>query len=212
MPKHIIAVNAGPRKGWNTDTLITEASRGAESTGAEVRRFDLFRLEKYTGCISCFGCKKEKNKGRCICRDGLTPVLDAIREADGLIIGSPNYLSELTASFRALYERLIFQNLTYNLENPCCNQHPLPVLFIMTSNAPDTGYLNLVGNYQQTLNRFVGPTEVLVSGNTLQLKDYSRTDWPWTMFDPEAKQQRHETVFPEECRKAFQMGAALCEK
>ena len=212
MPKHIIAVNAGPRKGWNTDTLITEASRGAESTGAEVQRFDLFRLEKYTGCISCFGCKKEKNKGRCICRDGLTPVLDAIREADGLIIGSPNYLSELTASFRALYERLIFQNLTYNLENPCCNQHPLPVLFIMTSNAPDTGYLNLVGNYQQTLNRFVGPTEVLVSGNTLQLKDYSRTDWPWTMFDPEAKQQRHETVFPEECRKAFRMGAELCEK
>ena len=212
MPKHIIAVNAGPRKGWNTDTLITEASRGAESTGAEVQRFDLFRLEKYTGCISCFGCKKEKNKGRCICRDGLTPVLDAIREADGLIIGSPNYLSELTASFRALYERLIFQNLTYNLENPCCNQHPLPVLFIMTSNAPDTGYLNLVGNYQQTLNRFVGPTEVLVSGNTLQLKDYSRTDWPWTMFDPEAKHQRHETVFPEECRKAFQMGVHLCEK
>ena len=212
MPKHIIAVNAGPRKGWNTDALITEASRGAESTGAEVQRFDLFRLEKYTGCISCFGCKKEKNKGRCICRDGLTPVLDAIREADGLIIGSPNYLSELTASFRALYERLIFQNLTYNLETPCCNQHPLPVLFIMTSNAPDTGYLNLVGNYQQTLNRFVGPTEVLVSGNTLQLKDYSRTDWPWTMFDPEAKQQRHETVFPEECRKAFQMGVHLCEK
>ena len=212
MPKHIIAVNAGPRKGWNTDTLITEASRGAESTGAEIQRFDLFRLEKYTGCISCFGCKKEKNKGRCICRDGLTPVLDAIREADGLIIGSPNYLSELTASFRALYERLIFQNLTYNLENPCCNQHPLPVLFIMTSNAPDTGYLNLVRNYQQTLNRFVGPTEVLVSGDTLQLKDYSRTDWPWTMFNPEAKQQRHETVFPEECRKAFRMGIELCEK
>ena len=212
MEKRIVAVNAGPRRGWNTDTLISQAAKGAESACARVEKFDLFRLEKYTGCVSCFGCKKEKNKGRCICRDGLTPVLDAIREADGLIIGSPNYLSELTASFRALYERLIFQNLTYNLETPCCNQHPLPVLFIMTSNAPDTGYLNLVGNYQQTLNRFVGPTEVLVSGNTLQLKDYSRTDWPWTMFDPEAKQQRHETVFPEECRKAFQMGVQLCEK
>ena len=212
MEKRIVAVNAGPRRGWNTDTLISQAAKGAESAGARVEKFDLFRLEKYTGCVSCFGCKKEKNKGRCVCRDGLTPVLDAIREADGLILGSPNYLSEMTASFRALYERLIFQNLTYNLENPCCNQHPLPVLFIMTSNAPDTGYLNLVGNYQQTLNRFVGPTEVLVSGDTLQLKDYSRTDWPWTMFNPEAKQQRHETVFPEECRKAFQMGAALCEK
>ena len=205
----IVAVNAGPRKGWNTDTLLTEAGKGAASKGAEVVRFDLFRLEKYTGCISCFGCKKEKSKGHCVCRDGLTPVLDAIREADGLIIGSPNYLSELTASFRALYERLIFQNLTYNRENPCCNERPIPVLLVMTSNAPDTMYLNLLSGYQQTLSRFVGPTEVLVSGDTLQLSDYSKTDWKWTLFDPAAKKQRHETVFPEEMKKAFAMGAAL---
>ena len=211
MGKKIIAVNAGPRKGWNTDTLLTEAAKGAQDAGAAVERFDLFRLEKYTGCISCFGCKKEKFKGHCICRDGLAPVLDAIREADGLIIGSPNYLSELTASFRAVYERLIFQNLTYNTETPCCNEHPIPVLLIMTSNAPDTMYTGLLQNYQQTLNRFVGPTDVFVSGDTLQLKDYSKTDWPWTLFDPEAKKRRHETVFPEEKKKVYQMGKTLAE-
>ena len=208
MTRKIVVVNAGPRKGWNTDTLISEAARGAASNGAEIVRFDLFRLERYTGCISCFGCKRERHKGHCICRDGLTPVLDAIREADGLIIGSPNYLGELTASFRALYERLVFQNLTYNRENPCCNANPIPVLLIMTSNAPDTWFGGLLQNYQQTLNRFVGPTEVLVSGDTLQLKDYSKTDWPW-YFDGEAKQKRHKTVFPLECRRAFEMGAAM---
>ena len=212
MGKTIIAVNAGPRMGWNTETLITEASKGAESAGAEVQRFDLFRLERYTGCISCFGCKREKFKGHCICRDGLTSVLDAIREADGLSIGSPNYLSELTASFRALYERLIFQNLTYNKEKPCCNAHKIPVLLIMTSNAPDTMYRDLLQGYQQTLSSFVGPTEVLVSGDTLQLKDYSKTDWPWSMFDPDSKQKRHDTVFPEECKKAFELGASLVGK
>ena len=209
MNKKIIVVNAGPRKGWNTDTLLTEASKGAESAGAVVERFDLFRLEKYTGCISCFGCKKEKNKGHCIYRDGLTPVLDAIRESDGVIIGSPNYLSEMTASFRALYERLIFQSLTYNLETPCCNQRQVPVLLMMTSNAPDTAYEQLLRNYQQTLSRFVGPAQVFVSGNTLQLKDYSKTDWPWTLFNSEEKQERHETVFPEECKKAFALGASF---
>ena len=135
--------------------------------------------------------------------------LDAIRESDGLIIGSPNYLSELTASFRALYERLIFQNLTYNLEKPCCNERPVPVLLIMTSNAPDTMYLDMMRGYQQTLSRFVGPTDLLISGNTLQLKDYGKTDWPWTLFDPEAKNLRHETVFPQECRAAFEKGARL---
>ncbi len=209
MAKKIVAVNAGPRMGWNTETLISEASKGAESAGAVVERFDLYRLEKYTGCISCFGCKKEKFKGHCVVKDGLTPVLDAIREADGLIIGSPNYLSEMTASFRALYERLIFQNLTYNKETPCCNERPIPVLLIMTSNAPDPMYRIMLNGYKKTLSGFVGPTEVLVSGNTLQLKDYSKTDWEWTLFDPEAKKKRHETVFPKECEKAFKMGADL---
>ncbi len=209
MSKKIIAVNAGPRKGWNTDTLIMDAVKGAEEAGAEVVKYDLFRLERYTGCISCFGCKKEKFKGHCICKDGLTEVLDAIREADGLIIGSPNYLSEMTASFRALYERLIFQNLTYNLETPCCNEHPIPVLLIMTSNAPDTQYTDLLNNYQQTLSRFVGPTDVLVSGETLQLKDYSKLDWPWTIYDPEYRKERHEKVFPGERQTAYEKGAAL---
>lgn len=209
MAKKIVVVNASPRKGWNTDTLLMEAAKGAEAAGAEIVKFDLFKLEKYTGCISCFGCKREKFKGHCICKDGLTPVLDAIREADGLIIGSPNYLSELTASFRALYERLIFQNLTYNVENPCCNEHPIPVLFIMTSNAPDTMYTGLVENYKNTLTRFVGSAETFVAGNTLQLKDYSKTDWPWSMFNPEEKIQRHETVFPEECKKVFELGKRI---
>ena len=205
----IVVVNAGPRKGWNTDTIISEAARGAEDAGAEIVRFDLFRIEKYTGCISCFGCKKEKFKGHCVCRDGLTPVLDAIRESDGLIIGSPNYLSEMTASFRALYERLIFQNLTYNRENPCCNEHPVPVLLVMTSNAPDTMYQKLLDGYQRTFNTFVGPTEVLVCGDTLQVADYSKLDWEWTMFDPEHKKLRHETIFPQERQKAYEMGRAL---
>ncbi len=209
--KKIIVVNAGPRKSWNTDTLIMKAAEGAESTGAVVEKFDLFRLERYTGCISCFGCKKEENKGHCICKDGLTPVLDAIRESDGLIIGSPNYLGEMTASFRALYERLVFQYLTYNTDTPSCNDRPIPVLLFMTSNAPDTYYTGLMKTYQQHLSNFVGPTEYFVSGDTLQLKDYSKTDWEW-FFDAEAKYRRHETIFPQECRKADELGRVLALK
>jgi len=208
MTKKIVAVNAGPRKGWNTDTLIDEAIKGAQSQGAEVIKYDLYNLDKYTGCISCFVCKKEQFKGHCIVKDGLTEVLDNIREADGLIIGSPNYLSEMTASFRAIYERLIFQNLTYNNDVPCCNENPIPVLLIMTSNAPDTMYTQLVENYKNTLTNFVGPTTTFVSGNTLQIKDYSKTDWPW-FFDAEEKYERHEKVFPKEKEAVYQKGKEL---
>ena len=45
MEKKIVVVNAGPRKGWNTDILLSEASDGAVSAGAEIQRFDLFRVK-----------------------------------------------------------------------------------------------------------------------------------------------------------------------
>jgi hypothetical protein len=55
MAKKVVVVNCGPRKGWNTDTLLTYAAKGAEEAGAEIVKFDLYRLEKYSGCLSCFG-------------------------------------------------------------------------------------------------------------------------------------------------------------
>ena len=212
MAKKIIAINAGPRKGWNTDQLISIAGKGAESTGAEVEYISLFQLEKYTGCVSCFACKKPETFGKCMCRDGLSDVLEKIRQADGLIIGSPNYLGNLTAGFRALYERLVFQSLTYNKETPCCNEHMIPVLLIMTSNCPEevydrTGYTTLLDSYKATLSKFVGPTEVLACGNTLQVNDYSQ--YNWTLFDPAEKKRHHDETFGDYLEKAFELGAKM---
>ena len=210
--KHIVAINASPRANWNTGTLIREAVRGAESEGAEVEIFDLYKLEKYTGCISCFGCKLPKNKGRCIYQDGLAPVLGEIRHADGLMIGTPNYLGDVSAAFRALYERLIFQYITYKKEPSSYSDHSIPVLFIMTSNAPEEfytseGYGKMIAGYQNTLSNFIGPTKVMISGDTLQIDNYDKYDW--TMFDPDAKKARHETVFPEEKQNAFRFGVEI---
>lgn len=210
--KNVVAINAGPRKGWNTDRLIKSAAKGAEDAGFEVEYIDLFQLEKHTGCVSCFGCKQEKTYGKCVCRDGLYEVLEKIRNADGLIIGSPNYLGNMTASFRALYERLVFQVLTYNKENPCCNQHKIPVILIMTSNCSEEmyetiGYAALLEQYKATLNTFVGPTEVMVCGDTLQVSDYSKYDW--TLFDPEIKQKRHNETFEEYIAKAYELGKSI---
>ena len=210
--KKIIAINCSPRPTWNTATLVREAARGAEGEGAEVKIIDLYKLEKFTGCISCFGCKLPDNLGKCVCRDGLYAVLEDIRNADGLIIGTPNYLGDITAGFRALFERLIFQSLTYKTEVRSYNQKKIPVLMIMTSNAseafyPQIGYDEMLKKYQNTLGTFVGPTNILISSDTLQVKDYSR--YNWTMFNPEAKKERHETVFPEDKKKAFALGAQM---
>ena len=210
--KKIVAINCSPRSTWNTATLIREAAKGAEEQGAEVEVFDLYKLEKFTGCVSCFGCKLPENPGKCICKDGLAPVLEAIRNADGLIIGSPNYLGDVSAGFRALYERLIFQALTYKTEFRSYNEKKIPVLMIMTSNASEDfynqiGYDEMLQRYQGTLGTFVGPTKILISSDTLQVKDYGR--YNWTIFNPKHKQERHEVVFPEDKKMAFSLGEQM---
>lgn len=198
--------------GWNTSAIVKETAGGAASEGAEVTYFDLYKLDKFTGCISCFACKLSPNEGKCVCKDGLAPVLEAIRNADGLIIGTPNYLGDVSAGFRALYERLIFQYLTYKKEPHSYNERKMPVLLIMTSNADEAfymplGYKKMLKGYQQTLDSFVGKTKLMIVGNTKQVKDYSR--FGWTMFDTQAKDERHEKVFPEECKKAFDYGKKM---
>lgn len=213
--KKIVAINASPRTAWNTGSLVREAAKGAEVEGAEVKVFDLYKLEKFTGCISCFGCKLPEHQGVCICKDGLTPVLEEIRNADGLILGTPNYLGDISAALRSLYERLIFQSLTYKLEPRSYNEHKIPVLFIMTSNCSEEfysqiGYDKMLENYQKSLSGMVGPTKVMISGDTLQVNDYSKYDW--SMFDPEAKRMRREEVFPDDMKKVFLLGAEMVKK
>ena len=205
--KKIVAINGSPRSGWNTDILVREAVAGAAAAGAEVEMIDLYRLEKFTGCISCFGCKTEAHQGRCVCRDGLYEVLEKIRRADGLILGSPVYLGDISAGLRALYERLIFQYITYKTEVRSYNERRIPVLLILTSNVSAEYNAELLGRYKGTLEAFIGPTRTLASGNTLQVDNYER--YNWTMFNADEKKARRENVFPEECRAAYRLGTDM---
>lgn len=213
--KKIVAVNASPRIGWNTALLVQSAAEGAQESGAQVEMVNLYRVGQFTGCLSCFGCKREPNQGRCVVQDGLAPVLENIRQADGLILGTANYLGSATAGFLSLYERLIFQSLTYNREHPCCNSHKIPVLFIMTSNAPETSYApdtqygQMVDRYIKTLCTFVGPTKMLIYGDTMQVTDYSIYDW--TLFDAAHKYTQRSKILPQKQAQAKRMGAQLLE-
>ena len=80
----------------------------------------------------------------------------------------------------------------------------------MTHNAPEGTYNELVEYYKKTFTSFIGPTENLVSAETLQVNDYSRFNWD--RFDPEARKKRRETVFPQERKKAFELGAAMVKE
>lgn len=209
----IVAINASPRPTWNTATLVKDAAQGAEEAGATVQYFDLYKLDPFMGCRSCFACKRGKTAGRCAYPDGLTPVLDAIREADGVIIGTPNYLGGVSAGLYALIERLVFQNLTYQTDPRWYHAPATPTLFIMTSNAPDGAYqkggfyADMLQSKLLVLTNAIGPTRPFVCGSTLQVTDYSH--YNWTMFDGDQRHRRHEKVFPLQREQVAEMGAEL---
>jgi multimeric flavodoxin WrbA len=191
--------------------MVQEALKGAASKGAETELVNLYDLN-FKGCISCFGCKLDASRGRCVQKDDLKPVLDKIHECDGLILGSPIYLSDVTADTRAFIERFVFQYLSYRTEEPNYLKRRIPTLLIYTTNCPESGY-DQVGytakfkEWEGMFNNFIGPTKTLFAGETLQVNDYDQ--YGWTQFNPADHKKSRETAFPRELKQAFDDGAAI---
>ena len=109
-------IDGGPRKTFNTASMLQKFAEGALSAvnGVEVKTVRLYDLD-YKGCMSCMACKiKGKASNICKFKDALTPVLEEIAQADGLVLGSPIYFGDVTGRMRTFLERLAFPWLSYN--------------------------------------------------------------------------------------------------
>jgi multimeric flavodoxin WrbA len=207
----VIAVNGSPRKTWNTATLLESALQGAASVGAETELIHLTDLH-YRGCQSCFSCKRigGASFGKCVLSDDLTPVIAAIRRSDGLLIGSPIYLHDVTGMTRSFLERLLFDIVPYDSEGAVAFQGRVPTGFIYTMNVPREKHEKYrpIFEFNQTALGFLnGPSEYLAAPDTYQFDDYNK--YAATKFDVDKKRRIRDTEFPETCRQAFEMGRRL---
>jgi multimeric flavodoxin WrbA len=210
-----LAVNGSPRKTWNTATLLDKALQGAASAGAGTEIVHLYDLD-FKGCISCFACKLKggRSYGKCAVKDGLTPLLEKIAQTDVLLLGSPIYFGTVTGEMRSFMERLLFQYLIYSQPPGSLFSRKMATAFIYTMNMPEVlieEYYGAspIGTNENILNRIFGRTESLCSCETLQFADYGKVVFDYC--DPEERRMRHKTVFPEDCRKAFELGARLAK-
>ena len=211
---HVMAFNGSPRKKkWNTVTLLKKALEGAAAAGAETELVQLYDLN-FSGCISCFSCKKRnrKNDGVCAVQDDLTPVLERVRNADALIIGTPVYYGAESASTRALLERLCFPYNKYSKDRISLFPKRISTALIYTMNVSEEllgtlGYDRHFDITKGALERHFGPCELLLSTDTMQFDDYGK--YESEMFDREAKIRRHAEVFPEDCKRAYGLGLRL---
>ena len=212
----VMAINGSPRKKWNTAMLLEKALEGAASQGAETELIHLYDLD-FKGCTSCFACKLKggKSYGKCAMRDGLTPVLDRLSRADAFVLGSPIYFGTVSGEMRSFMERLFFPYLTYTRPPGSLFGRKISTAFIYTMNVSEElmkqhGYPVHIGLNEGVLTRIFGQVESLCAFETLQFADYDKMVFSY--FDPEERRERRKTVFPEDCRKAFALGARLARK
>lgn len=98
----VLGLLGSPRKEGNTATLMQEAFRAAELSGAGTEMVYVNGL-KMRGCQSCYACRKTR---QCKLKDDMSPIYGKINEADAVIFGTPIYMCEMTSQLKAVVDRL----------------------------------------------------------------------------------------------------------
>lgn len=209
--KKIIIIDGGPRKNMNTAQLLQRFAEGVKSVGndVEVKTVRLYDLD-YRGCMSCMACKLKGNaQNVCRFKDALTPILEEIAHADGLVLGSPIYFGEVTGQMRAFLERLAFPWLSYNDYSMTAPKR-MPVVFIETLNGlPDRNNSRGLGTMEWCIASALGEPERIIGYNTCQVAKYD--NYELGSFSEEAKHAWRDAHWAEDLQKAFDTGKRMAE-
>lgn len=103
----VIAFNGSARKDGNTAILINTVLQELQKEGIETELIQLAG-QKIGGCRACYQCRKNKDKHCSIKDDILNDCIDKMLEAEGIILGSPVYFTDVTTEMKALIDRAGF--------------------------------------------------------------------------------------------------------
>jgi multimeric flavodoxin WrbA len=101
----VLAINGSARKDGNTYLLLKTALDELKNEGFETDIIQMAGKKPIQGCVACYKCAERKNMKCAIESDPFNEYFAQIAEADGLLLGSPVYFSDVTAGMRALIER-----------------------------------------------------------------------------------------------------------
>ncbi len=166
----IAAVLGSPRKG-NSSALAERFLAMAEKGGASTRSFFLKDLN-YKGCQACFACKA--GSGHCALNDELTPVLEAVREADVVVLATPVFFGDITSQLKSFFDRT-FSFYTPDFKtssNPSRLAPGKKLVFIQTQANPDESSFNdIFPRYDRFFKSFGFAETCLILGSGIMGPD-----------------------------------------
>jgi multimeric flavodoxin WrbA len=102
----VVAFNGSPRKNGNTSILIKTVFGELEKEGIETEVVNLGGKD-IKGCTACYQCFEQKeNEYKCLAIDDIiNECIEKMINADGIILGSPTYFSNVTTEMKAFIDR-----------------------------------------------------------------------------------------------------------
>ncbi len=104
----VVAFNGSGRKDGNTCLLLRLVLEELGREGIETELVQMAERPPIQGCIACFQCMEKRNMRCAIETDPFNDYLKKISAAEGILLGSPVYFSDITAGMKALIERCGF--------------------------------------------------------------------------------------------------------
>ncbi len=100
----VVAFSGSPRKEGNSELMIRRVFDILEEEGIQT---ELVRIggRLLQGCTACNTCFENRDESCSISPDGLNEYIKKMVEADGIILASPTYFSDVTAEMKAFLDR-----------------------------------------------------------------------------------------------------------
>ncbi len=100
----VIAFNGSARKEGNTAILLNLVLGELKAEGIGTELYSLAG-KPVQGCIACMKCFEKKDRRCAVEKDVINECIEKMAEADGILLGSPTYFADVSASMKALIER-----------------------------------------------------------------------------------------------------------
>jgi multimeric flavodoxin WrbA len=148
-----------PRREGNSATIAKRFIETATSLGAEVKTYELNRMN-YRGCQGCATCKTKLD--RCVLKDDLTGVLEAIKETDVILLSAPIYFQEVPGQVKCFIDRTYsFLAADYRRTGaPSRVPAGKKVILITTQGAPEAALAEIPDRYSTILKHVLAASEV----------------------------------------------------
>ncbi|MGA3097201.1 MAG: flavodoxin family protein [Bryobacteraceae bacterium] len=100
----VVAINGSARRGGNTAILLGYVLGELEKEGIETELVEMSGAVVH-GCLACRKCSTRQDR-RCSQKDDMGNVfIEKMDQADGILLGSPTYVTDVSAEMKALIDR-----------------------------------------------------------------------------------------------------------